>query len=189
MGAEALRWYEQGRSALHAFRQAQAQNRLLSTVSALASSQAEDQLIMNVGPTFDAADSDVVANLADVADLKGGDGGNGTNGGGPQALEREFMLAMEIADRSPVVGKTVDGAGLRCLPSAFLVALERATGQHINAVGPDEVRAMGQHINTVEEARNDSLPYVAVPCVNESDQKHAPCQNITKDYRRRKRKE
>jgi hypothetical protein len=48
----------------------------------------------------------------------------------------EFTLAMRVTGF--ISGKSVHQAGLRMLPSAFLVAIERR-GTTINAVSPDEV--------------------------------------------------
>lgn len=90
---------------------------------------------MNAGPAFDWQDADMQANFV-VSEMGHA---NGSGAEGSADIEKEFMIAMVVQDRSPILGKTVQDAGLRNLPATFLVALERATGQHINAVGPDEV--------------------------------------------------
>ena len=56
-----------------------------------------------------------------------------------QEASREFVIAMVVKKGSPLIGQTVDKAGLRGLPQTYLVAIERETGATVNAVGPDEV--------------------------------------------------
>lgn len=52
-------------------------------------------------------------------------------------VERHYSTAMRVAPDSPVVGKTVESAGLRHLPGLFLARLEREH-ETIVAVGPEE---------------------------------------------------
>lgn len=84
---------------------------------------------------------DLKENFLDVADL----GGPATSTSAPSLPAPEadgaFMFAMLVQDRSPVVSKTVAQAGLRALQKSYLVAIERATGELINSVGPEEVLA------------------------------------------------
>jgi di/tricarboxylate transporter len=58
----------------------------------------------------------------------------------PDALkgEREYTVGVEVKANSPVVGKTIEQAGLRSLPGLFLSSIERG-GQVLPAVGPEEV--------------------------------------------------
>ncbi|MEK6676600.1 MAG: SLC13 family permease [Planctomycetota bacterium] len=50
---------------------------------------------------------------------------------------REYTVEMLVETGSPLVGKTIEQAGLRRLPGMFLAEIERA-GQIIPAVGPEE---------------------------------------------------
>jgi di/tricarboxylate transporter len=49
---------------------------------------------------------------------------------------REYMVAMRVEPDSPVVGQSIERAGLRHLPGLYLVQLER-DGEVLPAVGPD----------------------------------------------------
>ncbi len=49
---------------------------------------------------------------------------------------RRYLLEMKLSDPSPLVGRTIEEAGLRHLPGLFLVRVERSTGL-ISPVGPD----------------------------------------------------
>jgi di/tricarboxylate transporter len=51
---------------------------------------------------------------------------------------REYTVEMRVESGSPLVGKTVEKAGLRHLPSLFLIEIERR-GRLIPAVSPQEV--------------------------------------------------
>ncbi len=55
----------------------------------------------------------------------------------PADTERHYSTAMRVAPDSPVVGKTVESAGLRHLPGLFLARLEREH-ETVVAVGPEE---------------------------------------------------
>jgi di/tricarboxylate transporter len=55
---------------------------------------------------------------------------------------REYTVAMTIEPGSPVVGQTIEDAGLRHLPGLFLVEIERE-GQSLVAVAPDEKLSAG----------------------------------------------
>lgn len=50
---------------------------------------------------------------------------------------RQYEVAMRVEAGAPIVGKTIEGAGLRALPGLFLFGIERA-GHVLHAVGPDE---------------------------------------------------
>ena len=50
---------------------------------------------------------------------------------------REYTLELLVADSSPLVGKTIEEAGLRHLPSAYLAEIERG-GNVMPAVSPQE---------------------------------------------------
>ncbi len=51
---------------------------------------------------------------------------------------REYTVAMRVEAGSPLVGKTVEDAGLRHLPGLYLLEIER-DGELIPAVGPEQV--------------------------------------------------
>lgn len=51
--------------------------------------------------------------------------------------QRRYLVELELAAPSPLIGKTIEGAGLRRLPGLFLVRIERSTGS-ISPVGPGE---------------------------------------------------
>jgi di/tricarboxylate transporter len=51
---------------------------------------------------------------------------------------REYMVEMQVEPQSAVDGRTIEAAGLRHLPGAYLAAIER-DGERLVAVGPDEV--------------------------------------------------
>lgn len=55
---------------------------------------------------------------------------------GTGASSREFTLEMEVEAGSPVVGKTIEDAGLRQLPGLFLAEVQR-TGALMSAPGPE----------------------------------------------------
>lgn len=50
---------------------------------------------------------------------------------------REYTVALLIQERSPIVGETVQEAGLRQLQGLFLVEITRSDGEVIPAVAPD----------------------------------------------------
>ncbi|MGD8858615.1 MAG: SLC13 family permease [Myxococcales bacterium] len=49
---------------------------------------------------------------------------------------REYTVAMRVEASSPIVGKSVEEAGLRQLPGLFLIEIERADGEVRPAPGP-----------------------------------------------------
>lgn len=55
---------------------------------------------------------------------------------------REYTVALRVEPSSPVVGQTIEKAGLRHLPGLYLVEIER-DGQLLVAVGPDVRIASG----------------------------------------------
>ncbi len=58
---------------------------------------------------------------------------------------REYMVAMRVESDSPVVGRSIEQAGLRNLPGLFLVQVER-DGQVLPAVGPDLQLSAGDEL-------------------------------------------
>lgn len=51
---------------------------------------------------------------------------------------REYTVEMLVEPQSAIEGKTIEAAGLRHLPGAYLAAIER-DGRRLVAVGPDEI--------------------------------------------------
>ena len=58
---------------------------------------------------------------------------------------REYVAAMAVQDDCPLVGKSVEKAGLRRLPGLFLVEIDRG-GHVITPVSPDEYILSGDHL-------------------------------------------
>lgn len=66
----------------------------------------------------------------------------------PISLEddpRSYTVEMEVDDKGPLIGKTIEQAGLRHLPGLFLVELDRG-GQIIPAVSPHERLEAGDNL-------------------------------------------
>ena len=58
---------------------------------------------------------------------------------------RRYLAEMRLTSPSPLIGRTVEDAGLRHLPGLFLVRIERATG-FVAPVGPAERLAEGDRL-------------------------------------------
>jgi di/tricarboxylate transporter len=58
---------------------------------------------------------------------------------------RRYTVEMIVEPRSPIAGKTIEEAGLRALPGAYLVEIERG-GERIVAVGPEQVLHEGDRL-------------------------------------------
>jgi len=58
---------------------------------------------------------------------------------------RRYTIEMIVEPRSPIAGKTIEEAGLRALPGAYLVEIER-NGERIAAVGPEQVLHAGDRL-------------------------------------------
>jgi di/tricarboxylate transporter len=58
---------------------------------------------------------------------------------------RRYTVELLVEPEGPMVGKTIEGAGLRHLPDLFLAEIERH-GQVIPAVGPDEILQNGDRL-------------------------------------------
>jgi di/tricarboxylate transporter len=61
-------------------------------------------------------------------------------GGEPEPGDghRQYTVAMRVVSAAPILGRTVEAAGLRSLPGLFLAHIERH-GELLQAVGPEEV--------------------------------------------------
>src|SRR5690606_36400593 len=64
------------------------------------------------------------------------------DGAGTEGAARQYMTAMLVPAGSPMVGKSVEAAGLRQLPGLFLSRIDRET-ETVFAVGPDEMVRAG----------------------------------------------
>ncbi len=58
---------------------------------------------------------------------------------------REYTIEMQVAPDSPLVGKTIEGAGLRHLPGVYLAEIDR-DGNVMPAVSPQEVLRGGDRL-------------------------------------------
>lgn len=65
-----------------------------------------------------------------------------SDGAGSEGAARQYMTAMLVPAGSPMVGKSVEAAGLRQLPGLFLSRIDRET-ETVFAVGPDEMVRAG----------------------------------------------
>ena len=59
---------------------------------------------------------------------------------------REYLAEVVVAEDSPLVGKTVEGAGLRNLPGLFLAEIRRANGRRIRPVAPENLLLANDHL-------------------------------------------
>jgi di/tricarboxylate transporter len=58
---------------------------------------------------------------------------------------RQYTVEMIVEPKSPIAGKTIEDAGLRALPGAYLIEIERE-GERIAAVGPEQVLHEGDRL-------------------------------------------
>jgi len=58
---------------------------------------------------------------------------------------RQYTVEMIVEPKSPIAGKTIEEAGLRALPGAYLVEIDRQ-GERIAAVGPEQVLHAGDRL-------------------------------------------
>ena len=63
-----------------------------------------------------------------------------------QTEARDYLVELAVARDSPLVGATVEDAGLRALPELFLVELRRKDGRVFNPVAPEMVLMPGDHL-------------------------------------------
>jgi di/tricarboxylate transporter len=66
---------------------------------------------------------------------------------------RQYVVEMEIEADSPLAGKSIEDAGLRQLPSMFLVEINRS-GRLMSAVSPHEILAAGDHLIFAGDVRS-----------------------------------
>ncbi len=58
---------------------------------------------------------------------------------------REYLVEMQVENSCPLIGKTVQGAGLRHLPGLFLIEIDRG-GETITPVSPQGTIQAGDHL-------------------------------------------
>jgi len=58
---------------------------------------------------------------------------------------RDYLVEMRVASNCPLIGKTVQAAGLRNLPGLFLIEIDRGN-ETITPVSPRDVIARGDHL-------------------------------------------
>lgn len=66
---------------------------------------------------------------------------------------RQYVVEMEVEADSPLCGQSIEEAGLRQLPSMFLVEIERAE-RLITAVSPREILRAGDHLIFAGDVRS-----------------------------------
>ncbi len=60
--------------------------------------------------------------------------------------QRRYLVELELREPSPLIGQSIEAAGLRHLPGLFLVRIERSTGT-ISPVGPEESSLRGDRLS------------------------------------------
>lgn len=75
--------------------------------------------------------------------------------GGQERFEdaRQYIVEMEVEPDSPLVGKSIEQAGLRHLPGMFLVEIDRE-GHLITAVSPKEILRAADHLIFAGDVRS-----------------------------------
>ncbi len=89
---------------------------------------------------------------------------------------REYTLEMKVEVNSPLAGRTIDAAGLRRLPGAFLAELIRG-GQIHSAVAPDETICEGDRlvfVGNIESVRSLCMQKGLVPAADHLFKLDAP---------------
>ncbi len=59
---------------------------------------------------------------------------------------REYLAEVEVSADSPLLGRSVEQAGLRHLPGLFLVEIRRTNGRQIRPVAPEDKLEAGDHL-------------------------------------------
>lgn len=92
------------------------------------------------------------------------------------ASRREYLVELEVAPDSPLVGRSIEDAGLRSLPGLFVVAIRRADGSVVRPVAPHDRVQRGDHLvltgiaSTVEDVARQfpGLHPVGAPDLDEA---------------------
>ncbi|MEM1108652.1 MAG: SLC13 family permease [Planctomycetota bacterium] len=80
-----------------------------------------------------------------LPERRGGVGAFDRENAGDGETRRNFTVEMLVSDDAPFAGQTVEQAGLRNLPGAYLIEIERA-GDRLVAVGPEQVLRSGDRL-------------------------------------------
>lgn len=94
----------------------------------------------------------------------------------PSEQARKYMSAMTVTPGSPIVGRTIEAAGLRNLPGAFLSRIDRAE-ETIIAVGPEHkilANDVLMFVGGVESVAELQKMKGLVPAESESASPNAP---------------
>ncbi len=62
------------------------------------------------------------------------------------AEARDYLVELEVSYGSPLVGQTIEQAGLRALEGLYLVEIRRADGRILNPVAPHNLLVGGDHL-------------------------------------------
>lgn len=92
------------------------------------------------------------------------------------ADDREYTLEMEVTPGSPIDGETIEAAGLRHMPGAYLAAIERSGLRRV-PVPPDEVLRGGDQltfVGVIDTVRDLQRMRGLVPAVNQSSKLRYP---------------
>ncbi|KXZ47562.1 hypothetical protein GPECTOR_34g721 [Gonium pectorale] len=81
---------------------------------------ANDVLILDTTPHFDADREDFKSSFTKLREIKDGSA-------------KEFIIGVKVRKRSDVVGKTVSAAGLRGIPGLYVLSVDRADGSTVDA--------------------------------------------------------
>lgn len=63
-----------------------------------------------------------------------------------QSEARDYLVELGVAPDSPLVGSSVEDAGLRALPELFLVEVRRIDGRVLRPVAPEDTLQAGDHL-------------------------------------------
>lgn len=63
-----------------------------------------------------------------------------------QSEARDYLVELGVAPDSPLVGSSVEDAGLRALPELFLVEVRRVDGRVLRPVAPEDTLQAGDHL-------------------------------------------
>ena len=89
---------------------------------------------------------------------------------------REYTVEMQVAEDSPLIGKTIEAAGLRHLPGVYLAEIDRG-GTIIPAVSPQEILQANdrlQFVGVVESVVDLQRIRGLIPAANQVHKLNAP---------------
>ena len=62
------------------------------------------------------------------------------------AEAKDYLVELRLASNSPLLGRTIEDAGLRSLPGLFLFEIRRASGETVSPVTPRDHLQAGDHL-------------------------------------------